>query len=114
MTAEVGLDASFFTDTALTPAEDEVSESESDPELEELLGLAFRLRLFADPLTVGFCEAAGIGSPAPALSFSSSASLSEPELDVERDDDFNFDVLLDVLLGFRTGVASFISTLESL
>ena len=103
MTSKTGLDASFFTDTALTPAKAEVSESDSESELEELLGLAFRLRLFTDPFTVVFCEAAGVGSFAPASSFSSSASLSELELDVDCDD---FDDTLGFLVGFCAGIAS--------
>ncbi len=77
--------SSLFTGTALAPADGELSESDPDSELEELLGLAFRLRPFTKPLTVGFCEAAALGSSAPALSFSSSASLSELELEVDFD-----------------------------
>ena len=114
MTSKTGMDASFFTDTALTLAEEELSESECDSEIEELLGLAFLLRLFTNPLAVGFCEAAGEGSCAPALSFSSSASLSELELDVDCDDDLLFDDLLIFLVGFCDGVASSISTSGSL
>lgn len=114
MRLRAGADASFFSDTALTPAEEEVSESESASELEEFLGLAFRFRLLTNPLTVGFCEAAVVGSCAPAFSFSSSASLSELELDVDRDGDFVTDFLREVLLGFCTKVASFISTSSSL
>lgn len=115
MASEVGLDSSFLTDTALTPAEEEPSESE----LEELLGLAFRLRPFTNPLSVGFSAAMGICSCAPASSLSSSASLSELELDVDSDDvdsddDFIFNDLLDLSLGFFTGVTSFISTFVSL
>ena len=114
MISETGLDASFFTDTALTLAREEVSESDSISELEELLGLAFCLRLFTSPLTVSLCEAAGIGSRVPALSFSSSASLSELELDVDGDDGFVFDKLLDFLVSFCARGASFISTSPSL
>ena len=112
VTSERGLEASFFTNTALTPADDEMSDSSSDSELEEWL--PFRLRLFTNPLTVGFFEAAGVCRSAPALSFSSSASLSELELDVEGDDDLIFDILLGLLLDFCAGAASFISTSESL
>ena len=59
MTSGTGLNASFCPDTVLTPADKEVSESDSDSDsdLEELLGLASPLRLFTNPLTVGFCEA---------------------------------------------------------
>ena len=114
MVATTGSDSSFFTDTVPTPTAGEVSESESDSELEELLELAFRLRPFIKPLTVGFCEAAGVGSCAPASSFSSSASLSELELDADFVDELVFDVLLDFLEEFFAGVASFISTSESL
>lgn len=114
MTSNTGLDASFFTATALTPAEEEVSESDCDSEFEELLGLAFRLRLFTNPLTVAFCEATCEGSCAPALFFSSSASLSELKLDVDCGNELLFDDLLDFLVGFCDGVASSISTSESL
>lgn len=107
-----GLEASFFTDTALTPAEDEVSESDSDSELEGLV--AFRLKPFTNPLTVGFCEVAGVYSCAPAFSFSSSASLSELELDVDGDDGFIFDNLLVFWLDFCAKGAFFISASESL
>ena len=114
MPSVVGLDASFFTGTAATPVEGEGSESDPEPEPEELLGLAFRLRPFARPFTVGFWEASVLGSCAPALSFSSSASLSELELDVDFGDKLFFDGLLDFLLGFCAGVPSFISTSESI
>lgn len=100
MTLKIELDASFFPDTAWRPAEDEVSESDSDSELEEIPGLALRLRLFTNPLTVGLGEAVGRTSCAPAFSFSSSASLSELECDVDIDDDFIFDNSLDFLVGF--------------
>ena len=106
-----GLVMSFFTGTAF--AEEEVLESDSDSELEELLGLAFRFNPFTSSVTVGFFEAAGIDSAVPAFSSSSSASLSELEPDVESDalilDDF---VILSV--DVCAGVASFISTSESI
>ena len=54
------LGVSFFTVVASTPDEEEVSESDPDSELAELLGSAFRLRPFTESLTVGFREAAGI------------------------------------------------------
>ena len=121
MALTTGLDASFFTGTASTPAGDEASESDSDSkfdsdfeaELEEPLVLAFRLSFFTKPLTVGFCEAAGIGVWAPALSFSSSASLSALELDVDLEDDLVFDDVFDFLIGFCAEITSFILTSES-
>lgn len=114
MVLTTGLDASS-TDTASTPAGDEASESDSDfeTELEEPLVLAFRLSFFTKPLTVGFCEAAGIGVWAPALSFSSSASLSALELDVDLEDDLAFDAFFDFLIDFCAEVASFLSPSES-
>ena len=114
MALTIGLDASS-TDTASTPAGDEASESDSDfeTELEEPLVLAFRLSFFTKPLTVGFCEAAGIGVWAPALSFSSSASLSALELDVDLEDDLAFDAFFDFLIDFCAEVASFLSPSES-
>ena len=115
MAPTTGLDASFFIGTASTPAGDKASESDSDfeAELEEPLVLAFRLSFFTKPLTVGFCEAAGIGVWAPALSFSSSASLSALELDVNLEDDLVFDDVFDFLIGFCAEIASFILTSES-
>lgn len=109
-----GSDSSVFMDTAPTPAEGEASESESDSELEELPGLALRFTPFVSPLTAGFCEATGVGSCVPALSFSSSASLFELELEVDFDGKLAFDALANFLEGFCAGVASFISTSESL
>ena len=102
-----GLDISFFTGTAFALAEEEVLESDSDSELGELLGLAFRFNPFTNSVTVGFFEAAGIDSAVPAFSSSSSASLSELEPDAESDG-----LILDV--DACDGVASFISTSESL
>ena len=58
----IELGVSFFTVAAFTAGEEEVVESDSDSELEELLGSAFRLRPFNNSLTVGFREAAGIRS----------------------------------------------------
>ena len=121
MAPTTGLDASFFADTASTPAGDEASEFDSDAgsdsefeaELEEPLVLAFRLSFFTKPLTVGFCEAVGMGVWAPALSFSSSASLSALELDVDLEDDLVFGDLFDFLMDFCTGIASFNSTSKS-
>ena len=108
-----GLDASFFTDTTFGLAGEEVLESESDSELEELLGLGFRFNAFTSPVTVGFFEAAGIDNAVPAFSSSSSASLSELESDVESDglilDDF-VTLSVDACAGF----ASFISSSESI
>lgn len=46
MASAIGLDASFFIGTALTPVEGEASEADPESEPEELLGLAFRLRRF--------------------------------------------------------------------
>lgn len=115
MASTAGLDASFFTTTASIAAERELSDSDSESELGELLRFAFRLRPFTKLLTVGFCEVAGLGSCAPASSFSSSASsLSELEVEVDFDGDLIFDDLLDTLLDFRAGDASFIMTSESL
>lgn len=106
------LDTSFFTGTAFALAE--VLESDSDSELEELLGLAFRFNWFTNPLTVGFLEAAGIGSAVPAFSSSSSASLSELEPDVESDNDLILDDFVVLSVGACAGIASFISTSESI
>ena len=91
-----------------------MSDSDSDVELEVLPEPAVRLMLFINPLTFGFCEAACIGSCAPALSFSSSASLSELDFDVDDDDGLIFDRFLVFLLGFCSGVVSFISTSDSI
>ena len=123
MAPTTGFVVSFFTVTALTPAGGEASESESDSdsdfesdfeaELDEPLVLAFRLSFFTKPLTVGFCEAAGIGGWAPALSFSSSASLSALELDVDLEDDLVFNDGFDFLTDFCAEIASFISASES-
>ena len=108
-----GLDISSFTITTFVLAEEEVVESDPDSELEELLGLAFRFNPFTSSVTVGFFEAAGIGSAVPASSSSSSASLSELEADVESDglilDDFEI-----LSVDACAGVASFISTSESI
>ena len=109
-----GLDTFFFTGTAFALAEEEVLESDSDSELEELLGLAFRFNPFTNPFTVGFLEAAGIGSAVPAFSSSSSASLSELEPDGESDNDLILDDLVVLSVGTCTRVASFISTSESI
>lgn len=114
MTSAIGLDASFFIGIALTPVEGEASEADPESEPEELLGLAFRLRWFTRPFTVGLWEASDLGSCARAPSFSSSASLSELELDKDLDDKLFFNGLLDFLLGFCAGVPSLISTSESI
>ena len=114
-----GLEASFFTGTASTPAGDEASEADTasdsdfEAELEEPLVLTSRLSFFTKPLTVGFCEAAGICVWAPALSFSSSASLSALELDVDLEDDLFFIDVFGFLIDFCAEIASFISTSES-
>ena len=108
-----GLDTSLFTATAFALAEEETLESESDSELEELLGLVFRFNAFTSPVTVCFFEAAGIDDPEPACSSSSSASLSELEPDVESDglilDDF-----VTLFVDACAGIASFISSSESI
>ena len=114
MASAIGLDASLFIGTALTPVEGEASEADPESEPEELLGLAFRLRPFTRPFTVGLWEASDLGGCARALSFSSSASLSEFELDKDFDDKLFFNGLLDFLLDFCAGVPSFISTSESI
>ena len=62
MGEETGLGVSLFTAAACIAGEEEVSESGSEWELEELLSSAFRLRPFTRSLTVGFRDAAGIGS----------------------------------------------------
>jgi len=102
----------FLAETAFSFSTE--SESEPEPELDEVEEVAFRFKLVAIPFLAGFCVNWGFGNLAPAGSFSSSASLSEFELDVDDEGDFDLDVLVTLLEGFGAIVASFISTSESL
>ena len=102
----------FFTGEGFASLVEDSSDSDSESELDVPLELAFRFKLLTTPFTIDFCDAASVGSCAPAGSSSSSASLSELELEVDGDGDFAFDVFFFVV--FVTGAASSISTSDSL
>lgn len=89
------------------------SGSESEAELEEEPGLAFRFRFFTAAFTDLLCKVAGVGNLVPLGSCSSSASLSELELDVDGDG-FACGSFFALAVNLEGEVESFISTSESL
>ena len=104
----------FFTGEGFASLVEDSSDSDSESELDVPLELAFRFKLLTTPFTIDFCDAASVGSCAPAGSSSSSASLSELELEVDGDGDFAFDAFLLFFVVFVAVAASSISTSDSL
>ena len=104
----------FFAGEGFASLVEDSSDSDPESELDVPLELAFRSKLLTTPFTIDFCDAACVGSWAPADSSSSSASLSELELELDGDGDFAFDAFLFSFVVFVTDAASSLSTFDSL